>query len=282
MKSHTIGIVGLGQIGGSMAAALKESGRRLAVCGFDLKSDLLAAAHARGYVDVVASDSTELVGKCSVIIISLPMGEIFTFLADHAETLKDKELVIDTGSLKAQVVSLAEDHKMTNFVGGHPLAGTEKRGTDAWTPELFRDENYFLTPTVHTSPESYGLARTLVSWLGARVVEIGGEQHDRIFATTSNIPHLFAFLLRHKFEQLCALDEKVARFVCPSFYGATRVAQSDPEMVFQMLWHNRDRLGETLDELIDKLEKCKRDLAEADEASFRNYFQKNMTGSNNG
>jgi len=264
--------MGLGQIGGSVAAALHEAAACKAILGFDIKPDLLATAHARGYLDNVVSDAQDLITKCDIIIVALPMGEIFSYLKENSSLLMGKLLVIDTGSLKAEVTALAESLGMTNFVGGHPLAGTEKRGSDSWDGRLFAGENFFVTPTIHTDPQSYQLACDLVKALGAYKIEIDGEQHDKIFATTSNIPHLFAFLLQHKFESLRAADEKVARFVCPSFYGATRVAQSDPEMVFQMLWHNRSRLEQTLGELITRLQACHRDLADANETAFRKYF----------
>ncbi len=275
MNHPCVGIAGLGQIGGSIAARLSRSESYGSISGYDLKPDLLATAHARGYLDNAATSISELIDSVDIVVIALPMGEIFAAMKSYHERLASKQLVIDTGSLKAQVVTIAEELGLSNFVGGHPLAGTEKRGSDAWNENLFVNENYFLTATMHTTPESYRRARQFVDALGARIVEVGAGQHDEIFATTSNIPHLFAFLLQRKFEALSAGDDKAGRFVCPSFYGATRVAKSDPEMVFQMLWHNRARLGATLDELIRQLKECRDDLSANDENAFRGYFRRN-------
>lgn len=262
-----IAIIGLGQIGGSLAARLTASGH--VVTGFDLNNTLCAAALHRRMVAGIAGSGREAIIAADVVIFATPIRQIIESLQTHAEALAGKQLVTDTGSLKEAIVAAARSAGLTNFIGGHPLAGTEKHGPDSWNPQLFVGQPCFSCPIAPIDDDALRQFRHVVTSLGAVEVAVDPAAHDRIFATSSNLPHLLAFLLKAQIGEhrrdFAALDY----FSCPSFRGATRVAASDPEMVFQMLWHNAHHLRNSLQRLSRALDQAQKALDAGDEDAFR-------------
>lgn len=262
-----IAVIGLGQIGGSLAARLTASHH--IVTGFDLNDTLCAAALHRNIVSGIAGSGRETIAASDVIILATPIRQIIELLETYADALATKPLVTDTGSLKEAIFAAATSAGLTNFVGGHPLAGTEKHGPDSWNPQLFVAQPYFSCPIALANDHALAQFHDLVTSLGAREVVVDSGVHDRIFATSSNLPHLLAFLLKAQITEhrrdFAALDY----FSCPSFRGATRVAASDPEMVFQMLWHNAPHLRRSLQRLRHSLDQAQKALDAGDEDAFR-------------
>jgi prephenate dehydrogenase len=267
-----VGILGLGQIGGSLGRALKLRSVAAMVSGYDLNFDLMATALADKVIDHAAENERQLIELSEIIVLATPMTGIFATLREHAELLRSKHLVTDTGSLKTEVLGIASKLGLTNFVGGHPLAGTEKRGPTSWNGNLFVRANYFLAGSKSTDLKALELARELILALDAVPISVEPPEHDRIFATTSNLTHLFAYCLQHAFEDLNGLKLDKELFRCPSFSGATRIAHSDPEMVFQMLWYNRANLQGSLRRLIERLSSAREALDQGNELDFREIF----------
>lgn len=267
-----VGILGLGQIGGSLGRALKLRSAVAMASGYDSNADLMTTALADKVIDHAASNESELIELSEIVVLATPMTGIFSTLRKHADLLRGKLLVTDTGSLKTEVISIASELGLTNFVGGHPLAGTEKRGPASWNGNLFVRANYFLAKSAEGDPAVLDLARELILALDATPVSVEPAEHDRIFATTSNLTHLFAYCLQHAFEDLNGLKLDKELFRCPSFSGATRIAHSDPEMVFQMLWYNRANLQGSLGRLIERLSSARQALEQGQEVDFRKIF----------
>jgi prephenate dehydrogenase len=273
LSSLRIGILGLGQIGGSIAKRLSmmESAPRIA--GFDVRSELGLTAKEMHIVTDLAATETELIEACDLVVIALPMREIIAVLTRQRKIISEKVAVTDTGSLKGEVTQLAKELGLRNFVGGHPLAGSEKRGIASWDGALFENANYFLTSTDSTSSKAIDTVAKLVDALGATPVPVDPQQHDAVFATTSNLPHLFAYCLKRLFNETASESTNKELFRCPSFRGAIRVAESDPEMVFQMLWHNRRNLSRSLVALLEELNEAKAALEDGKEKQFRQLFE---------
>lgn len=268
-----VGILGLGQIGGSIAKRLSTMESAPRIVGFDVRRELGLAAKEMDNVTELAATETELLEASDLVVIALPMREITAVLTRQYRTLREKEAVTDTGSLKEEVTQLARNLDLRNFVGGHPLAGSEKRGIASWDGALFENANYFLTTTDSTSSKAIDIVAELVTALGATSVPVDPQQHDSVFATTSNLPHLFAYCLKRLFNQTTTEQTDKELFRCPSYRGATRVAESDPEMVFQMLWHNRRNLSRSLAELLEELSEAKTALEDGNEKQFRQLFE---------
>ncbi len=268
----TIGILGLGQMGGSIAGGLKAFSPSQNIYGFDLSSDLTVEAFGQRIVGHISESADELIKVSDILILAIPVSEVENIIRRKSEILKSKLLVTDTGSLKETIINLAEEVGLNNFIGGHPLAGTEKRGSAAWNPELFKDRLYFFTPIRDAPNATYKAMQYVITILGAKPILVDPRTHDRIFATTNSLPHLFAYTLKKLFDNIDQPDTDKNHFLCPSFLSATRVASSEPEMVFQMLWHNRKNLAQALEKLIDELTRVRFILDEADRDKFRKLF----------
>ncbi len=267
-----IGIVGLGQIGGSIAAALKRANPATVITACELSDELCRRAREQGFVDVIAVDTEDVADNSDIVIIALPVMLISAVMRKHKAALSDKLLLTDTGSLKSEIMITARECGLNNFVGGHPLAGTELRGALSWNAELFQNAKFFTTTANTTRLQSQQLASELVNIIGARSLPINPEEHDRIFAVSSNLPHLFAYLLKSQFDSETIASAHGDAFACPSYRGATRVAKSDAEMVFQMLWGNRVNLQASLAELRAGLERAQKALDTGAEKEFRRIF----------
>jgi len=269
----TVGILGLGQIGGSMASRLSAHDAPPTLLGFDLRTELCTAARDRAIVSDVARSETELIESSEVVILALPVRDIVSLLRRQHALLRSKAAVTDTGSVKTEIMRVASDLSLDNFVGGHPLAGAEKSGIASWNHALFNGAPYFITPLSGQDTGAITILNDIVIRLGAKPVPVDPQHHDFIFSVTSGLPHLFAFCLRRQYLNIpeSAVDKELFR--CPSFRSATRVADSDPETVFQMLWLNRASLSENLGVLLNCLAGAQRALDAGDERGFRRFFK---------
>src|SRR3954452_11805177 len=185
MKLERLGIVGTGLIGASIGLAAKRAGVETVV-GHDASETTADIARERGAIDQVVAlpefASLELV-VVAAPVIALPQV-VDAVLATGDAT------ITDVGSTKSAVVGSVPDP--ARFVGGHPVTGSEARGPEHATAELFDGATWFLTPSAHTEPERYRLVHGFVSSLGATPVAIDPEAHDRLVALTSHLPHALA------------------------------------------------------------------------------------------
>ncbi|MEW5794810.1 MAG: prephenate dehydrogenase [Candidatus Zixiibacteriota bacterium] len=267
-----LGILGLGQIGGSIASCLSSGGACGNIVGFDPRTELTAAALERRAVNGVASSEAELIALSDIVVIAVPVVAIMAILQRHHDALRPKVAVTDTGSVKQDITQIAESLDLCDFVGGHPLAGTEKRGVDSWNGTLFKDANYFLTPGESADSQAYAVVNELTAALGARAIRVSAPWHDQVIAVTSSLPHLLAYSLSHVFQQLPSIETDKNELRSSSYDGATRVAESDPEMVFQILWQNRRYLRPALSALMEQLAASGEALDSADEGRLRRFI----------
>jgi prephenate dehydrogenase len=254
LNGKTVGIVGLGQIGGSLAGALKATGLNIRIIGFDSAKSSADEALKQSIVDVSVDSISGLIEMAEIVILAMPIGAIIHTIHDQATQLRSKLLVTDVGSLMIDVLAAAGNASLNNYVSGHPMAGTEKWGHQAWSSQLFCDCQYFQAALSETTTEARETMNALIAALRARPTEVAPEEHDLAFATTSNLVHVLAFCLKGACDSLSHQVDGYERFIGPSFTDATRVADSDPEMVYQMLWHNRHYLTGALQSLSSELE----------------------------
>jgi prephenate dehydrogenase len=251
---NRLGIIGLGQIGGSVAAALRRNGAPYHLSGRDRDGELARLAKRRRMIRSVFNSDVDLIKNVDILVLALPMFDIHRLLEEQRRLLEEKVLVMDTGSTKQDVIGIVERLKMRNFVGGHPYAGTEKSAPAAWDADLFVNQRFFLTPPRRCSRRAYSEAKKLVGLTGADPQRIDPEDHDRMFAFASGLPHLIAYAL---VASLC--DKRRRRkidteFLAHSFSSSTRVAKSPPETIAQFLWQNRRQLKREIEIFKHKLE----------------------------
>lgn len=227
-------IVGVGLIGGSLAAALRRAGAVKTVIGVGRSRENLAQAQALGLIDA-SLPLAEAIAGADVIVLAVPVGAMSEVLPVLARTTAT---VTDVGSVKARVLADARSAlgaRAHQFVPGHPIAGTEQSGASAARADLFVDRQVILTPAADTDAAHLARVRALWTAAGARVREMDATVHDEIFALTSHLPHLLAYSLVHVLANardvaLPVGTESLFDFAASGFRDFTRIAGSDPTL----------------------------------------------------
>ena len=236
-----VAIVGGGQIGTMMGLAVREAATEVVLVDRELSA--AEASLARGAGDRIV-DLGEA-PKSDVVVLAVPVPEIVRLIEWLGPTLASGSFLIDTGSAKGAVVAAMRAHVPVEVhaIGGHPMVGTERRGAAAARPDLLKGAPFALTP-VREDPQALARGRALAEAAGARPVPIEADLHDRVVAVTSHIPHLLAAAVA-----IAAGDlppDLVRELAASGFAGATRLAESDPEMVAGFLSANATEVRKAL------------------------------------
>lgn len=266
-------VVGIGLIGGSFALAAKQAGLVGQVTGVARSEATRQGALEIGAADEVTEDLEQAVAQADLVYLATPVETICAQLRTLGPYLRPGALVTDAGSAKAAVMQAAQAlPRRVTFVGGHPMAGSEKTGIAAARPDLFADSSYFLTPGPKTPPEPVQQLVELVRGVGARPLVVEAERHDRLVALTSHLPHLLAWAL-------CATagdmedPEALAPYLGGAWRDVTRIAGSNPEMWSDILRANAGNLAEALHYLSAELGLATERLKQGDRGPLLAWLQ---------
>jgi prephenate dehydrogenase len=255
-----IAVLGVGLIGGSLALAARERlGAR--VTGFDSDRQALTAALAGGVLDAVAEDVAGAVAGAEAVFVAVPVGGLDASIGAALAAASADCVISDVGSTKRAV---AAAHTDPRFVGGHPLAGAETAGVAHARADLFEGATWYLTPTAGTSGMLYERLHRLLRGLGARPQAIDAEDHDRILATVSHLPHVLANVLVAQAASALAAGDARLPATGPSFRDATRVAGAPSRIWRDIYLSNRDALAAELEATIARLREVQSALRAAD------------------
>ncbi|WP_455376232.1 prephenate dehydrogenase [Kaarinaea lacus] len=237
-------VIGVGLIGGSLARALQDAGCVDVVVGCGQDKNHLQQAIDLGVINKYETDVAKSVIGSEMVVISVPVGAMKSIFEAIKPKLEKNAIVTDVGSTKASVIEamIAANGEMpSNFVPGHPIAGTEKTGVGASFPGLFHQRRVVLTPVENTDKTAIQRVTEMWESTGAIVSTMDARQHDAILAATSHLPHLLAFTL---VDTLAALDEKVEifKYAAGGFRDFSRIASSDPRMWHDICVNNREAL----------------------------------------
>lgn len=234
----TVAILGVGLIGGSLGMALRA--RRLArrVVGIGRDAGRLETAVRLGAIDVADTDWRGGVGDADVIVLGTTIGHILETLPDVLASARPGALVTDVGSTKSSIVARAGG--AANFVGGHPMAGSEKGGVEAATPTLFQEATWALTPLEGTDPDALRQIQMLAQEVGASTRIFTPEAHDAMVAVTSHLPHVMASALMRLAADTQSRHPETSSLAAGSFADMTRVSASSPELWRDVCLSNRD------------------------------------------
>jgi prephenate dehydrogenase len=269
-----LALIGVGLIGGSFASALREAGEVDQVIGYDTDSRALSTAIARGIVTGEATSAAAAAADADVIVIATPVGAIRSTLAAIALNLRPDAVLTDVGSTKCSVI---EDAHATlgpaagRFVPIHPIAGGERPGVEHADPDLFRGKLVISTPNASTDPQALACIEQLWSRVGAKIERLDPEEHDRIFAAVSHLPHLLAFALVAMIAKEPDVNAKFAH-AGAGFRDFTRIAASSPEMWRDVCLANRDHLISELRSYADGLDRLLAMIETSDAAALHEVF----------
>lgn len=260
----TVGIVGLGLIGGSIGLALRDPGRT--VLGYDVSDSNAKVAQSRFCVDRVATLAE--VSKSDLVFVAVPPAHVVSMLDQIAEVRGKNTVVTDCASVKADVTVWADQENSSWFVGGHPMAGHEKSGAAFSSAWMFRNASWILTPTHSTDPKALKLVEETIRHIGGVPVRIPPEAHDRQVAVLSHLPHALAAAL-----VVVGVGSSNPQLGGGSWKDLTRVGGVDPALWTQIFMGNRQPLALALAETQEILEKFQTALTLGDERSLRELFE---------
>ncbi len=244
-REPCISIVGLGLMGASLAMALRKRGYAGRLVAYARKAATREEALARGIVDEAFDDPDAAVKAASLVVLCAPIRSCADLAADIAPMLQPGTLVTDVGSTKGWICrQMAGILPPGVFVGSHPIAGSEKQGLQAASADLY--DNALTVVTSHLDVPEEAAARVVDLWksAGARVCRMEAEDHDRLLARTSHLPHVAAAALAKAIGRDSA--EKVGTFCGTGFYDSTRVAAGSIEMWKDILMTNAPAVAEEL------------------------------------
>ena len=264
-----LAVIGVGLIGGSFALALKKAGAASHVVGVGRSERNLKLARERGIIDAIATDPAAAARDADLVLVAAPVAQ---FPAVFSSLKNTAAVITDAGSTKRDVIAAARKALgagVARFVPAHPIAGAEKSGAAAASPELFRDRRVVLTPLEENSSQAIEKVTSAWQACGARVSRMPAEEHDAVLATVSHLPHLLAFALVHEVAGR-KNSEQLFSFAAGGFRDFTRIASSHPEMWRDICAANKDQLLLELKKFTGKLEEVKRLLE--DPASLEKLF----------
>ncbi len=246
--TERIAIVGLGLIGGSVAAALKKQGFSGQIAALLRTEAAVGKALASGFVDQASTDVKAIVADATLVLLAVPMLAMRHQLELIKPWLQPDCIVTDAGSVKAPFVidSRAVQLDLQNVVPGHPIAGKEKSGIDAVDASLYQGKRVLLTPLPETSDRATQRVTQLWQQCGALVETLGVEHHDRVLASTSHLPHALAFALVDTLTS-GQQHEEIFQYAAGGFGDFTRIASGDPVMWRDIFLTNKSAVCDSLD-----------------------------------
>ncbi len=268
-------IVGLGQIGGSLGMDLVKRRLVAEVIGFDTDELVLKRAKELGVVDGLEDSLTEGIGRADLTILAVPIREIKRLLKVVGQSISEDAAVLDVGSTKVEILSMVSQQKqMVNFIGGHPLAGSEGHGLESAQTGKFAGTVFVLVPHPKTRPGWIEIARRLVDGLDARPLLITAEEHDQLIALTSNLPYVLSIGLMQLLNKHEEKHEKVWELIGGSFRSATRVASSSPRLSLDMFLTNRKNVSKAIELMTEELFLLRKMVEKQDEDSLRDSIER--------
>ena len=266
-------IVGVGLIGGSFARALRAAGAVKTLVGVGRSPEAMARALELGIVDQVATIEAAMQGA-DLVLIAAPVAQTGRILASLLPYLELQTVVTDAGSTKtdvAQAARAALGERVGQFVPGHPIAGRETNGPDAAIVDLYQGKKTVLTPMPENAAAD--VARVAAAWraCGAVIHHLTPQEHDKVFASVSHLPHLLAYALVDDIAAKPHAD-LLFQYAASGFRDFTRIAGSSPEMWRDITLANQSALLAELDAYLAQLTGLRAMLAAGDGAAIEAVY----------
>lgn len=267
-------IIGVGLIGGSLARVLRMRGEVKEIVGVGRGAANLMKAVELGVIDRFTHDPVEAVEGADLVFLAIPVCSIATMTARIAPALAAGCVVTDGGSVKGEIVTACEPLMQpgTFFVGGHPIAGTEKSGVDASFPSLYEGRRCIITPTVNSDPVALQRVARMWELAGCEVIMMDIAKHDRVLAAISHLPHMVAYALVNAVGDYDRFDESILKYSAGGFKDFTRIASSDPAMWRDIAMMNREGILELTDFFSAYLAELRSLVANGDAAGLEKFF----------
>lgn len=274
MSDLTCGFIGLGLIGGSIARALKEHNHRTKIIAYDTNQETLRLARQEAVVDVAAPAIDESFSECDYLFLCAPVQKNDDNLAAVKKIMGQNCLLTDVGSVKTTIHEAIQDAGLEHcFIGGHPMAGSERTGFVNSKAALLENAYYILTPTPSVPAERLEEYRSLVVQMGAIPLILDYQKHDYVTAAVSHLPHVIAASLVNLVRDSDSEDGIMKLVAAGGFKDITRIASSSALMWQQICLTNTENIASLLQAYIDSLTAVKSELDSGNETALYQLFE---------
>lgn len=274
MDSLTYGFIGLGLIGGSIAKAIKNADKDSRIMAYTPHRETVDKAHDEGIVDLPLYEIGPEFSDCDFIFLCAPVelnNENLKALVPH---LSAKTTITDIGSVKSSIHQVVKELGLeSQFIGGHPMAGTERIGYSNSKPGILENAYYIITKTEFSSKERLDTYTELVRMIKAIPLVVPYEEHDYITAAISHVPHVISASLVNLVKDSDGEDQLMKTIAAGGFKDITRISSSSPIMWKQICMTNSYNISDLLGSYIDSLMDIKLAIDEKDEDKIMNFFE---------
>ena len=271
LRDLTFAIVGLGLIGGSYAKALRNLKVRK-ILGMDISHGIARACLNANMIDEVVEEGGRNLKEADVIICSVYPEAVMGFVRQNVQNFAEGMLMTDAtgvkGAMPREIQELLPEG--CEFISGHPMAGRQGSGLGMSDAAIFNNSNYIIVPTEKNSPEAVSWLEDFAKALGcARSVKVSMEDHDKIIAYTSDLPHITAVALVNS----ASYNENTQYFIAGGFRDATRVADINPDLWSDLFLSNRDNVIAEIENYQSQLERWKKAIVENDREALKEIMR---------
>lgn len=270
----TIGFLGLGLIGGSIARAMKRYHRDYTIIAYNHNFSTTQTALDEGVIDIAASAVDASFSACDIIYLCMPVSYNVEYLQKIKPFLKSSCILTDVGSVKENIheaVSALELEE--HFIGGHPMAGSEKTGYASSSDHLLENAYYALTPCRQTTPQSLSFLRELTASLGAIPFVLSAAEHDYTVAGISHLPHMIASGLVNLIQRVDSENQIMKTIAAGGFKDITRIASASPVMWQQICLTNRSNITRIMDQYLEYFSEIRNAVAAGDADYLYRFFE---------
>ena len=271
LRDLTFAIVGLGLIGGSYAKALRNLKVRK-ILGMDISHGIARACLNANMIDEVVEEGGRNLKEADVIICSVYPEAVMSFVRQNVQNFSEGMLMTDAtgvkGTMPREIQELLPEG--CEFISGHPMAGRQGSGLGMSDAAIFNNSNYIIVPTEKNTPEAVSWLEDFAKALGcARSVKVSMEDHDKIIAYTSDLPHITAVALVNS----ASYNENTQYFIAGGFRDATRVADINPDLWSDLFLSNRDNVIAEIENYQSQLERWKKAIVENDRETLKKIMR---------
>ncbi|MBI4689195.1 MAG: prephenate dehydrogenase/arogenate dehydrogenase family protein [Nitrospirae bacterium] len=273
---NRVTILGVGLIGASFALALKKRGICKEIVGYGRREENLKRAMNIKIIDTFELEAAAACRGSDLILFSMPVGSFIETAKTVRGSLKEGAIVTDVGSVKGKLVRDMEDlmTEGVNFVGGHPIAGSDRSGIDTASSDLFSGAKCILTPTEKTDGTALKVITELWDTLGATTIILDPDEHDKIYAAVSHLPHIIAYAIMNT---VADVNASYLKFAGQGFKDTTRIASSSPELWRDICLMNKENLIELIELLKKNLDNLSAHLQRSDFDALEREFERART-----
>ena len=272
----SLGIIGVGLIGGSLARGLRDRGWCKQIVGIDANQQTLLEARQMNMIDQGYATVEECPIVPDVVVIAVPVSHIKNIFVSLKPWLGVSKAITDVGSTKRSVLDdvaqLFSGSVPNSFVPGHPIAGREQNGVSAAVDDLFVNRKVIITPNATTSLAGIELVIDMWQQVGAHVEKMDADMHDQILAATSHLPHVVAYALVHCLSSQTHTPE-IFRYAAGGFADFTRIASSDPAVWRDICLANRTELLRAINDFDASLKQLRTGLENSDGDALQAIFK---------